>query len=166
MAKTPWTSRDRSLEYRRFVMQKLLIEKQFPCFKCKHSHRLLKCEGCITPSQGCDTYRVAISYAQEGIPKVLIKDPQIEPSPTIHMYGTGALCLYFPAEDPWRSSDNIHEKIIPWTAEWLVFYELYLIGGKWLGPAAPHSPDQERTRRCGRAEIANPRIAGLRDRIR
>jgi len=34
--------------------------------------------------------------------------------------------------------DNIHEKIIPWIAEWLVFYELYRICGKWLGPEAPH----------------------------
>ena len=54
------------------------------------------------------------------------------------MYANGTLCLYKPTDDPWKPSDNIHEKIIPWTAEWLVFYELYLMCGKWLGPEAPH----------------------------
>lgn len=144
MAKNPWISRDRGVDYRRFVMQKALIEKHFPCFKCKHSHRLLECEGYITPSEDCATYRVAISYEQDGVPKVRIKDPQIIPSADIHMYGTGALCLYQPAEDPWKSSDNIHEKIIPWTAEWLVFYELYLMCGKWFGPEAAHGTRTKR----------------------
>jgi hypothetical protein len=45
---------------------------------------------------------------------------------------------YQPNEDPWKLSDDIHQKIIPWTAEWLVFYELYQIYGEWLGPEAPH----------------------------
>jgi len=138
MAKIRWISRDRGVDYRRFVIQKALIEKHFPCFKCRLSHRHLECEGFITPSENCDTYRVAISYDQDGVPKVRIKEPQITPLASIHMYRTGALCLYQPAEDPWKTSDNIHEKIIPWTAEWLVFYELYLMCGKWLGPEAPH----------------------------
>lgn len=60
------------------------------------------------------------------------------------MYEHGALCLYEPRETPWRSSDNLHEKIIPWTAEWLVFYELFLIYGKWLGPEAPHGASRKR----------------------
>ena len=62
MAKTPWISRDRGVDYRRFVIQKAVIEKHFPCFKCKLSHRHLECEGWITPSEDCATYRVAISY--------------------------------------------------------------------------------------------------------
>lgn len=57
------------------------------------------------------------------------------------MYGDGRLCLYDYREQPWRDGDNIHEKIIPWTAEWLVFYELYLIRGKWLGPEAVHGAE-------------------------
>src|SRR6476469_3557994 len=56
----------------------------------------------------------------------------------IHMYDNGVLCLYKTAETPLKLSDNIHEKIIPWTAEWFVFYELYLMCGKWLEPEAPH----------------------------
>lgn len=138
MARKPWIERDRGVDYRRFVFQKVLIEKYFPCFKCRLSRRRLECEGIITPSEHCDTYRVAILYEQDGVPEVRIKKPQIIPSTKIHMYSTGALCLYKPSDDPWSARDNIHEKIIPWIAEWLVFYELYLIEGKWLGPEASH----------------------------
>ncbi len=138
MARNRWVSHDRGLDGRRFVIQRNLVEKFFPCFNCRSSHRLLKCEGLITPSIGCATYRIQISYAQAGIPEVRIKDPQITPSATIHMYRNGRLCLYNPEETPWKSSDNLHEKSIPWAAEWLVFYELYLLCGKWLGPEAPH----------------------------
>jgi len=133
-----WIKRDRATEYRRFVIQKALIEKYFPCFRCRLSRRRLDRDGLITPSLHCDTYRIGISYKQDGIPKVRIKEPQITPSGKIHMYRNGTLCLYEPAESPWTPGDNIHEKIIPWTAEWLVFYELYRIHGKWLGPEAPH----------------------------
>lgn len=138
MAKNLWISRNRGLDHRRFVIQKALVEKHFPCFKCRLSHRHLRCDGLITPSKDCATYRIAISYPQDGVPRVTIKDPQIAPSAAIHMYDSGELCLYEPKETPWRSSDHLHEKIIPWIAEWLVFYELYMICGKWLGPEAPH----------------------------
>jgi hypothetical protein len=72
------------------------------------------------------------------IPHVRILSPEIEPSTKIHMYPTGDLCLYKPSEQPWMESDYIHEKIVPWIAEWLVYYELFKIIGQWLGPEATH----------------------------
>jgi len=83
MAKKPWISRDRGADYRPFVIQKLLIEKYFPCFKCRLSHRHVECEGLITPSEGCATYRIVISYDQNGAPRVKIREPQITPSSAI-----------------------------------------------------------------------------------
>lgn len=147
MAMFPWISRDRGVDYRRFVIQKALIEKHFPCFQCALSHRHLTCDGIITPSEDCATYRISISYRQDGVPKVRIKDPQIVPSHGIHMYNDGTLCLYQPSENPWKPSDNIHEKIIPWTAEWLVFYELHLMCGRWLGPEAKHHTVEKKPQR-------------------
>jgi hypothetical protein len=138
MGKRQWIKPDRAADYRRFVAQKALIEKWFPCFRCRLSRRTLECIGEIVPSDDCATYRIRIQYEQGSIPKVWIEDPPIKPSPRIHMYGDGSLCLYFWHEQPWKSSDDIHKKIIPWIAEWLVFYELHLITGEWLGPAAPH----------------------------
>jgi len=59
------------------------------------------------------------------------------------MYKDRSLCLYFPEDDQWKISDDVHKKIIPWVAEWLVFYELYLLTGRWLGPAAPHASHEK-----------------------
>lgn len=143
MAKSAWNSRDRGTSERRFAIQPALVRKHFPLFDCCFSRRCVECEGVVTPSEGCASYRITISYPRGGIPRVKIKDPQIITSAAIHMYKDGTLCLYEPRETPWKSTNNLHETIIPWTAEWLVFYELYLMCGKWLGPEAPHRSSEK-----------------------
>jgi hypothetical protein len=69
---------------------------------------------------------------------VRIINPHIDPKGAIHIYRDGHLCLYHPKSQPWSGNKNIHETIIPWTAEWLIFYELYLSEGRWLGPEISH----------------------------
>lgn len=115
-----------------------MMRKHFPCFECSLRHRVLSCIGEITPSEGCDTYRVQIRLAVGMTPKVRILSPEIMYNPNVHMYLNGNLCLFKPSEQPWRAKDYIHEKIVPWTAEWLVYYELFKITGEWLGPEATH----------------------------
>ena len=125
-------------DYRHFVMQKILIEQNFPLFECSLHKDRLTCSGSITPSDYCETYRISITLPKGKPPKVKIKYPEIIPSSKIHIYSNGSLCLYDHRERPWTAQDNIHDTIIPWTAEWLIYYELYKICGKWLGPEAPH----------------------------
>jgi hypothetical protein len=141
MAATRWIKRNRSAEYRRFLGQKALVEHHFPCFRCQLYRNRLTCKATICPSPDCDRYLIRIRYDYEKVPRVEIRQPKITPSSKIHMYGCGALCLYDPRETPWQRTDNVHEKIIPWIAEWLVYYELYQIYGKWLGPEAQHGPN-------------------------
>lgn len=126
--------------YHRFVMQKTLVERNFPCFACSFTNRRLTCIGKITPAEGCRTYAVRIDYCSGGIPEVRITSPRIDWNKDIHMYRNGTLCLYYPPETPWKHTRNLHETIMPWTAEWLVFYELYLLKGVWLGKSVPHGP--------------------------
>lgn len=136
----PRIHNDYKARYSHFVAQKILVERHFPCFKCDLCRSVLDCQGTITPSDGCSSYSVHISYKQNGVPDVQIRKPIIpqELWGKVHVYPSGKLCLYDPREHPWKWTDNLHEKIIPWTAEWLVFYELFLMCGKWLGPEAPH----------------------------
>jgi hypothetical protein len=57
--------------------------------------------------------------------------PHIYPDP-----GTAAgwsLCLFDPRTGEWKPDRVIAETIIPWAAEWLFFYEGWLIDGKWAG---------------------------------
>lgn len=137
--------RDRASEYRHFVMQKHLVEKHFTGFRCALRNNVLECVGDITPSEHCATYRIAIRYKKDGIPEVRIRNPVIPQGikGRVHIYDNGTLCLYDYREQPWQVTDNLHEKIIPWTAEWLVFYELYLMCGQWLGSEAPHGSDKK-----------------------
>lgn len=139
MARRIWIPKDRGADRRRFFAQKALIEKFFPCFRCRYQRRL-ECVGRITPSLHCQSYEILMRYHYGSVPTVWITDPPISPSPGIHMYGDRSLCLYFPEDERWKISDDVHKKIVPWIAEWLVFYELYLLTGEWLGPAAPHAP--------------------------
>jgi len=119
-------------------MEKYRIEKYFPFMQCDLRRDRLTCHGAIIPSEGCDPYALRISYVQGGIPAVCITDPLIEPRAEYHMYKEGNLCLYDWRDMPWRAKMKIHETIIPWTAEWLVFYDIWKLTGKWLGAAAPH----------------------------
>lgn len=133
--------RDRAHLYRRCVAQKLGIERNFDCFRCRmpRSDELI-CDGKITPEEDCDTYEVQIRYDPLAVPTVHILAPALVKSPKIHLYRDGSLCLYFPEDDPWKPTDLIYRKLIPWIAEWLLYYEIFLITGEWQGPEAPHTP--------------------------
>jgi hypothetical protein len=129
---------NRAQENRHFIAQKILIEQYYDNFHCSLCRGVLVCVGGIRPTDYSPEYRVQIVYKQYGIPSVRVLNPYIEPSPKIHMYSDGNLCLYHPSSQPWSEKNNIHEIIIPWTAEWLVFYELFLSEGRWLGPEFKH----------------------------
>ena len=120
------------------LKQKKMIETHFDCFKCHVDRYGLSCTGFIQPVEESVNYKIQIKYRGNGAPKVFVKSPVIKKNSKIHRYSDGSLCLYYPLEDPWSDKKNIHDTIIPWTAEWLVYYELFLLTGKWLGPEQPH----------------------------
>lgn len=122
-----------------FRLEKGRIEKHFPFLACKYRRNCLNCRGQLLPADGCVVYSIQIHYAFGGVPEVWVTDPKIEPSGEYHMYPAGNLCLYDPREMPWRPDMKIHETIIPWTAEWLLFYEIWKISGRWLGAEAIHN---------------------------
>lgn len=61
-----------------------------------------------------------------------------------HIYGPhddprGAdLCLFHPQSRDWNDDMLVAESIIPWTAEWLFYYEMWLVTGIWGGDEAEH----------------------------
>jgi hypothetical protein len=50
-----------------------------------------------------------------------------------------ALCLWDPKEMFWTPEQTIASTIIPWTSEWLLFFEYWQISGEFLGPGR-HPP--------------------------
>jgi len=121
------------------MLEKRLIEKNYDCFTCRVDRGgYLKAKGKITPTEYSATYDFIINYMPYSPPKVYIIKPKIEFDNDIHMYKNGNLCLYYPGDMRWNSSLHIYNTIVPWTAEWLIFYELYKISGEWEHPYVPH----------------------------
>ena len=48
-----------------------------------------------------------------------------------HVYSNGDLRLYLPGQ--WNESMLLADTILPWTSQWLLYYELWLITGHWVG---------------------------------
>jgi hypothetical protein len=61
-----------------------------------------------------------------------------------HIYGLhdnprGAdLCLYHPQSRDWNDEMLVAKSIVPWSAEWLFYYEMWLVTGVWGGEEAEH----------------------------
>jgi hypothetical protein len=126
--------------YRKVVCEQGLIRQSFPFLNPRIRGLDLSCRGRIRPADGCGLYRVELRYSSGDPPTVRITEPQIEPNSRLHMYRDGTLCLYDWRDQPWSDKWHLHETIIPWTAEWLVFYELFLATGQWLGVSTLHGP--------------------------
>jgi hypothetical protein len=88
----------------------------------------------LRPTELSPTYRVRVDYVPEKSPRIYVVSPKIIDGAK-HRYRDGSLCVY------WHEYDNtlgFGETIVPWTAEWLYFYELWQVHGKWLAPESPH----------------------------
>lgn len=84
-------------------------------------------------------------------PMVEILDPKLELTntheghdPLLHLYrddhddGRLYLCLDNPQEPGWVPGTSVADTIIPWTNQWLMFYEFWQATGKWVGGGRDH----------------------------
>lgn len=115
------------------------MRRQFPGFRYVRSEGAWY--GDLQPVEGAPHYRVKLSYVPGGVPKVWVQRPELVPEArTLHRYPDGSLCLYYPEDGDWHGGRYLAETIVPWAAEWLFFYEVWLIDPerRWRGPEAPH----------------------------
>lgn len=97
-------------------------------------------------------YRIEVRYTVGQSPQVRVLSPELERKPgneegsLPHVYGPSddpTLCLYDPTTDEWNSTRLIAETIIPWTIDWLTFYEFWLMTGVWSGGGRHPEPVTE-----------------------
>lgn len=105
--------------------------------------------------RGIDTY--------EFYPRVYVLSPELERhadfelGPIPHVWWDKTfhdqpnLCLFRPIKNEWNWSDAIADTTVPDAADWLFFYELWLVTQRWMGGGERHQPSSE-TRKNGRAE--------------
>ena len=53
--------------------------------------------------------------------------------------GTPSLCCYDAAAGDWNPSRAIADTIVYYAADWLRYYELWCVTGKWTGPETAHA---------------------------
>ena len=115
---------------------KKMIIKEYRCIGLK---MLLK----IQPTEISKKYKVLLQYDSiQKRPQVYVSLEQLnvyDKEKIPHKYGIKNLkgkeyvnlCLYYPGE--WNSTMNISETLIPWVSEWLYYFEVWCITGKWCG---------------------------------
>jgi hypothetical protein len=120
------------------------LHEKFPSFGGRVNGDRLVCRGRLQPTERSPQYKVEVAYRYGDNPKIWVVDPEIPYEKAIHMYADGSLCLYDWREQPWKESYHLYDTILPWTAEWLLYYEIYRMTGKWIGKSALHgTPKQE-----------------------
>lgn len=138
-------------KHRRLIVESLLIHEKFPFLKTRIVGDRLICRGKIRPTPGSSEYRIEVCYKPWGAPGVRILEPDIRPQAKLHFYKEGTLCLYDWREQPWEKGWRLADTVIPWTSEWILYYELYLLTGEWLGESALHGDAKE-----AEPEVAQP----------
>jgi hypothetical protein len=118
--------------------QKNLVEGHFKFLKCFIEKKVMKCTGYLKPDGASTIYKVLIEHVIGREPKTTILEPEIEPSSKIHMYQDQSLCLSYSKETRWLDRTKVYENTVPWLAEWIIYYELYLVNGNiWEGKESP-----------------------------
>ena len=96
---------------------------------------VLDCRVPVQPSPASQVYTIRLVYRHSARPQVTVTDPELTLHPDAeslpHSYPGDQLCLYYPGE--WRHDMLLATTVLPWTAEWLMHYELWLVTGKWHG---------------------------------
>ncbi len=122
-------------------IQSALMRRHFPSFRYENRRRPPAWFGTLRPAEWSREFKIRIDHpAPDRTPKVWVTAPPVHPKAP-HRYGDGSLCLDYPKdgrEERWHPGAPLAWTVVPWTAEWLFYYELWLETGDWYGEAAPH----------------------------
>ncbi len=119
------------------------MREAFPQFRHEPDGAGLIWRGTLQPTAESPEYTVVITHPFDRVPWVRIVAPKLHQRAP-HRYGDGTLCLYWPEEWRWTSTASLAATLVPWTALWLYYYEIWLVTDDWLGPSSPHGPGPER----------------------
>jgi hypothetical protein len=121
--------RSRSLPQQAFA-----LSARFPHGRLTLTRGTLTWTGEITPTELSRTYLVRIRYRFGATPKVTVIRPTLrtrrgECLP--HVYTGDILCVHEDVD--WAPTMSVADTTVPWAAEWLLYYEIWLATGTWEG---------------------------------
>lgn len=120
-----------------------------PNFKLiKLTPTLVSWQGKVQPLPLSDSYSISLAYERYKAPRISVISPNLMLVPGAkslpHTFTGEYLCLYYPAYDEWTSAKYIAETVVPWISLWLVYYEVWLATGEWLGGGITHEPKDKK----------------------
>ena len=124
----------------------------------------------FTPTKLSCTYTVQFTY-KVGDPIVWVQavDPVLDPgagSQLPHVYEDSTQCwLCLHLEGQWDPGMPIATTVVPWAAEWLYHYEIWLATGEWTGSGERYRRDV-RPLDGRRLRVPTPRVAPPKSRSR
>ena len=133
------------------LQQKVALKTTYRDSECEYNKKQLLWTGKIKPTPLSKVYTVAIIYELWEVPRVGELGDELEKlddSNFPHKYEIDAekkkvrICLYRYQE--FTSYKLLADTIIPWTIEWLYYYELWLATGEWLGGGDHPRLDEEK----------------------
>lgn len=124
------------------VQQAVGLRHVFPSAVIRIGPKGLVWEQVVVPTPLSRAYRVRITYAMGSYPKVVVLDPalvQDKRGLLPHFFRDGSICLH--EANQWDGSMFIVDTTVPWTVEWLAYYELWRASGHWYGNGEPDEGD-------------------------
>lgn len=124
----------------RLIDQQMALMQAYPDGNCYIHHGALHWEGNIQPTALSRRYNIVVTYRMRMRPIVMLQGDNLQglDRPDFpHRFSIDrennhvSICLHLPHE--FDSTQLISETIIPWAAEWLYFYEIWLATGEWCG---------------------------------
>ena len=136
------------------AIQLLNLKSKYECLDSKLGIGKLIWKQRVRPSELSRTYDITVKYNGK-IPDVYLynqgimtKGDEYIPHCFRRHYKNKEdeyvkLCLYYPRYNEWSNDMFLSETVIPWTIDWLYYYELWRITGKWLGGGIEHEKDEK-----------------------
>jgi hypothetical protein len=129
------TVRARSLS---MAQQATGLRSVFPDAELALKPYSLRWTGQLQPCDLSRVYTIRIDYVRGRYPSVRVLAPALKATEAgflPHTYDDATLCLHDVGQ--WNAAMLIVDTIVPWAAEWLLYYEMWLATGEWLGDADP-----------------------------
>ncbi|MBN2093354.1 hypothetical protein JW964_27265 [candidate division KSB1 bacterium] len=100
------------------------------------NHIKLIWEITLQPTPLSQEYLIRMTYKSTNRPYVKIIEPELQSynnEKIPHLFSDGSLCLFRYKYNEWNPSMRIADTIIPWTALWLYYFEIWCVTGIWYG---------------------------------
>lgn len=125
------------------------MKRDWPGFRVNHLSRRCRAARWTGALKQIQVHRIEIRYRVDYAPEVrvlspaLIRLPENPEGSLPHVYdrdGDPRLCLYDPPAGEWDATMHLSRTILPWSADWLACYELWLMTGRWTGGGRHPTP--------------------------